>query len=46
VGPPNSAAVVDCTVTSGVDDVVSTPINSNDALECIAQIEAVTGACQ
>jgi hypothetical protein len=46
VGPPNSAAVVDCTVTSGVDDVVSTPINSNDALYCISQIEAVTGACQ
>jgi hypothetical protein len=34
---PDSESVVKCN---------GKRINSNDALECIAQIETVTGACQ
>jgi hypothetical protein len=46
VGAANSPAAVACSVTADSGDAVSQLINSNDALECIAQIEAVTGACQ
>ena len=43
VGPNDSPEPVSCSFSGGGGPV---PINSNDALECIAQIEAVTGACQ
>ena len=45
VGPADSPAPVECSVSTGAGDPVTTPINSNDALFCISQIEAVTGAC-
>jgi hypothetical protein len=46
VGSADDPAAVDCSVTGEFGIVVSQPINSNDALYCISQIEAVTGACQ
>jgi hypothetical protein len=46
VGPADSPAAADCSVSDELGRVVTTPINSNDAFFCIAQIEAVTGECQ
>jgi hypothetical protein len=46
LGPADSPAAVDCSVQGDFGQVTTTPINSNDALECISQIEAVTGACE
>jgi hypothetical protein len=48
VSPPDSPNVVVCVTDTDGNPFNDTPvnINSNDALECLEQVEAVTGPCQ
>ena len=46
VGAPDSPNAVQCTVAPNLTTPSTTKINSNDALECLTQVEAATGPCQ
>jgi len=46
VSPPDSPNVIECSVVTGPLSGSMTKINSNDALDCIDQIEAIAGPCQ